>query len=82
MYQLDAEGDVNRVLFAAKERLQSAPQLDGTTKSAVRACSRLVALTKVADLHEMPGSIPVDDPLVTQLTRLRLRDNSSSNGRI
>jgi len=80
VYQLDAEGDVNRVLFAAKQHLGCAPELDGTTKSAVKACSKLVTLTKVADVHASPSSIPVDDPLVTQLTRLRLLDTVYSNG--
>ncbi len=75
VYQLDAEGDVNRVIFASKQHLEGAPQLDGTASSAVRACSRLAALTKVADAHATPSNIPVDDPLVTQLTRLRLLDH-------
>ena len=79
VYQLDAEGDVNRVIFASKQRLECAPQLDGTATSAVRACSKLVALTKVADAHAAPGSIPADDPLVTQLTRLRLLDHVHSS---
>ena len=81
VYQLDAEGDVNRVLFAAKQHLDCAPQLDGTTKSAVRACSKLVGLAKVSDLHESPSSIPADDPLVTQLTRLKLLDVASQKGK-
>ena len=77
--QLDGEGDVNRVIFASKLHLQCALQLDGTASSAVRACSRLVALTKVADAHATPSSIPVDDPLVMQLTRLRLLDPVDSS---
>ena len=79
VYQLDAEGDVNRVIFASKQHLECAPQLDGSASSAVRACSRLAALTKVADAHAAPSSIPVDDPLVTQLTRLRLLEPVQSS---
>ena len=79
MYELDAEGDVNRVLFATKQQLPSRLQLDGTPQAAVQACSRLVGLTKAADSHSTLGSIPADDPLVMQLSRLRLLDAMSSN---
>ena len=79
VYQLDAEGDVNRVIFASKQHLECAPPLDGTASTAVRACSSLAALPKVADAHATPSSIPVDDPLVTQLTRLRLLRAVSSS---
>ena len=78
VYELDAEGDVNRVLFATKQLLPSRSQLDGTTQAAVQACSKLVDLTGAADLHRTPGSIPADDPLVMQLSRLRLLDAVSS----
>ena len=74
VYQLDAEGDVNRVFFASKQQLEGRQQPNGTASSAARACQKLVALTKAADVHPTPGSIPADDPLVMQLTRLRLLD--------
>lgn len=79
VYELDAEGDVNRVLFATKQQLPSRSQLDGTPQAAVQACSRLVGLTRAADQHRTPSSIPADDPLVMQLSRLRLLDAVSSN---
>ena len=79
VYELDAEGDVNRVLFATKQLLPSRLQLDGSTQAAVQACSRLVGIASAADLHRKPGSIPADDPLVMQLSRLRLLDAVSSS---
>ena len=79
MYELDAEGDVNRVLFATKQQLPSRSQLDGTQQAAVQACSRLVSLTRAADQPRTSSSIPADDPLVMQLSRLRLLDAVSSN---
>ena len=79
VYQLDAEGDVNRVFFASKQQLEGQQQPEGTAGSAARACQKLVALTKAADVHPMPGSIPMDDPLVMQLSRLRLLDPVHSN---
>lgn len=79
VYELDAEGDVNRVLFATKQLLPSRSQLDGSTQAAVQACSRLVGLTSAADLPRAAGGIPIDDPLVMQLSRLRLLDTMPSN---